>query len=264
MEGQVVIVCLWVLVLMVTINPTPTRCAYYSDVVPLEPLKPNMVQFSFYVRETFTGTKPTAVVVAHPSFKKTSNNTLSFGTLVVVDDPITETPSQTASVIGSVRGYYASTASNNNPLSLLMTLAISFNTGPYNGSSFTVLSGSSPLNSTRIMSVVGGTGQLFMAGGKVEVSTVTRNLTTFDAVLQLKATVIYYEKPSPSTIDFGGSSFNVLSRSSGASRYLKLDSGGKDRELFMASGIAKIRMLLIIFLLLAVKKDAFRTAYSFI
>ncbi|XP_057966095.1 dirigent protein 22-like [Malania oleifera] len=199
MKGQVVIVYLWVLVFMVTINPTPTRCAYYSVAKPLQPLKPNLVQLNFYVRENLTGLNATAIVVAHgPRTQQRSDTAaLSFGTLLVVDDPITEIPN--GKPIGSARGYYAATSLKSEELTLVMTLVFSFTTGLYNGSSLSVLGVSHPLSNNRSMSVVGGTGLLFLAGGPVAVTTITRNTSSFDAILSLKVNVIYYDKPSSLT-----------------------------------------------------------------
>ncbi|CAL5445030.1 unnamed protein product [Camellia sinensis] len=78
-----------------------------------------------------------------------------FGSIYMVDNPLTVTPALNSTVMGRAQGIYGM-SSQHDELSLLMTLTYNFITGPYNGSSFSVVGRNPIANEVREMPVIGG------------------------------------------------------------------------------------------------------------
>lgn len=104
------------------------------------------------------GPHPTSVRVAGGS------NSTMFGSIFVLDNPLTATPYPNSTLLGRAQGIYAM-SSQENEFSLLMTLTYGFINGPYNGSSFSVLGRNPVMSEVREMPVVGGTGVFRLARG---------------------------------------------------------------------------------------------------
>ncbi|XP_057859213.2 dirigent protein 11-like [Cryptomeria japonica] len=123
---------------------------------------------------------PTAIVVA--GVNGTSSELLNFGTVLVMDDLLTEGPSRFSSVVGRAKGLYAS--SDVKGYAIHMLFSVVFENKEYNGSTlefhgtdlWTKSSGTE-------VSVVGGTGKLRYARGY---SIVTLNADPDDYVGYVK------------------------------------------------------------------------------
>lgn len=127
--------------------------------------KPKVTRIQFYMHDIIGGPTPTAVRVASRSnFTSQDPIAATFGSVFVMDNPLTVTPNPNSTVIGRAQGIYAM-ASQKDELSLLMTLTYSFTSGPHNGSSFSVLGRNAVMNDVREMPVVGGTGVFHLAQG---------------------------------------------------------------------------------------------------
>uniref|UniRef100_A0A0D9XUQ0 Dirigent protein n=1 Tax=Leersia perrieri TaxID=77586 RepID=A0A0D9XUQ0_9ORYZ len=128
----------------------------------------------FYMHDVLTGSTPTAVQILNGPRG-------NFGDTIVIDDRLTETASPSSSAVGRAKGQYV-WASRGNP-ELLVTMEVVLESGPYAGSSVTVVGRDDIGSPTRELSVVGGTGQFRMASGYVLWKTVS--LDHPNAVLEL-------------------------------------------------------------------------------
>ncbi|XP_037411446.1 dirigent protein 21-like [Triticum dicoccoides] len=128
----------------------------------------------FYMHDVLTGPAPTAVQVL-------DGPRGHFGDTIVIDDALTATSSATSAGVGRAQGRYV-WASKGNP-ELLVTMEVLLTSGPYAGSSVTVVGRDDIGAAVRELSVIGGTGQFRMARGYVLWKTV--RLDHPNAVLEL-------------------------------------------------------------------------------
>ncbi|XP_062201021.1 dirigent protein 1-like [Phragmites australis] len=118
----------------------------------------------FYMHDVTGGPSPTAVRVVNAPRGY-------FGNMFVIDDKLTEGTSSSSTTVGRAQGYYMCASVAN--LELLVTMNVVLTSGPYAGSSITVV-GRDDINApVRELSVVGGTGEFRMARGYVLWKTVT-------------------------------------------------------------------------------------------
>ncbi|RCV39480.1 hypothetical protein SEVIR_8G238000v4 [Setaria viridis] len=118
----------------------------------------------FYMHDVTGGPSPTAVRVVNGPRGY-------FGNTVVIDDKLTEGTSQSSATVGRAQGYYMVASVAN--LELLVNMNVVLTSGPYAGSSLTVLGRDDIGTPLRELSVVGGTGQFRMARGYVLWKTIT-------------------------------------------------------------------------------------------
>ncbi|CAD6252984.1 unnamed protein product [Miscanthus lutarioriparius] len=133
----------------------------------------------FYMHDVLTGSAPMAVQVLNGPRGH-------FGDTIVIDDVLTASESRSSSMVGRAQGHYI-WASTGNP-ELLVTMNVVLTSGPYAGSSVTVVGRDDIGASVRELSVVGGTGQFRMARGYVLWKTVS--LDHPNAVLELDVYVM--------------------------------------------------------------------------
>ncbi|CAN6283558.1 unnamed protein product [Urochloa humidicola] len=118
----------------------------------------------FYMHDVTGGPSPTAVQVINGPHG-------SFGNTMVIDDKLTEGTSQSSATVGRAQGYYMVASVAN--LEFMVNMNVVLTSGPYAGSSLTVLGRDDVSMPVRELSVVGGTGQFRMARGYVLWKTVT-------------------------------------------------------------------------------------------
>ncbi|NP_001148724.1 Dirigent protein 21 [Zea mays] len=118
----------------------------------------------FYMHDVTGGPSPTAVQVV-------SGPRGNFGNTMVIDDKLTEGTSESSTTVGRAQGYYMVASVAN--LELLVNMNVVLTSGPYAGSSLTVVGRDDVSVPVRELSVVGGTGQFRMARGYVLWKTVT-------------------------------------------------------------------------------------------
>ncbi|KAJ8629955.1 hypothetical protein MRB53_023278 [Persea americana] len=112
-----------------------------------------------------------------------------FGSIYVIDDPLTATSDPKSTVLGRAQGIYAMT-SLGDEFSLLMTLTYSFISGPYNGSSISVVGRNPVMRDVREMPIIGGTGVFQLARGYCLAD--THSSDGADAVIWYNVTVLHY------------------------------------------------------------------------
>jgi len=105
-----------------------------------------------------------------------------FGSVVVIDDPLTEGPNLTSRLLGRAQGMYVSAGKDS--LSLMMAMNFVFVDGAYNGSSLAILGPNPAERRVREMAVVGGTGAFRFATGYCEARTQWIDTRTGDATVE--------------------------------------------------------------------------------
>ncbi|XP_015883286.1 dirigent protein 22-like [Ziziphus jujuba] len=153
--------------------------------------KPKHTHIQFYMHDIVSGPNATAIPVARRLSNYTGSDPIAtmFGTVSVIDNPLTTTPDLNSTLIGRAQGIYA-TASQHVEYSLLMTLTVGFTSGPYNGSTLSVVGRNPVMSEVREMPIVGGTGFFRLAHGYCFAR--TYSMDQMDAVIGYNVTVVQY------------------------------------------------------------------------
>ncbi|XWS08230.1 hypothetical protein CRYUN_Cryun41cG0061900 [Craigia yunnanensis] len=188
MERRLMLIC--VLVICSVIAPTCCQC-YYSESLPYVPPAEKVTKLHFFLHDTISGKTPSAIKVAHPNFTTAFNNTPGpFGSVFVINDPLTAGPEKTSQVIGSAQGIWVSTGEE--VLDLVVSMDFGFTQGDFNGSSISLFSRNPISQKERELAVVGGRGKFRMAKGFAKLKTCFLDLTKGDAIVEYHVTVIHY------------------------------------------------------------------------
>ncbi|KAL8261240.1 hypothetical protein R6Q59_025289 [Mikania micrantha] len=119
----------------------------------------------------------------------TGSTMFGFGSIFVIDNSLTAIPDANSTLIGRAQGLYA-ISSQQNELSLLMTLTYNFVSGIYNGSSLSIVGRNPVMNEVREMPVVGGTGVFRLARGFALAK--THSMDQVGTVIGYNVTIIPY------------------------------------------------------------------------
>ncbi|KAJ4750897.1 Dirigent protein [Rhynchospora pubera] len=133
----------------------------------------------FYLHDTLSGSNPSAVRVAGLNPNATS---LSFGDIVIFDDPLTKEPDLNSTLVGRGQGYYTHVSKED--LTLMMVVNLVFLEGRFNGSTLSVIGRNSVLNKVREFPIVGGTGAFRGATGWVLDQTYSVDPRTGDGIFE--------------------------------------------------------------------------------
>ncbi|CAL9058251.1 unnamed protein product, partial [Musa banksii] len=106
----------------------------------------------FYWHDVVSGPDPTAVPVARAAASSTNASASGFGTVVMIDDPMTVGPELSSRLVGRAQGFYALAAKEET--ALLMAMNLAFVEGKYNGSTITVLGRNAVFSGVREMPVL--------------------------------------------------------------------------------------------------------------
>ncbi|KAK7258041.1 hypothetical protein RIF29_32436 [Crotalaria pallida] len=191
MSKQSVVVMIVILIVSVIAAGTQSlklKAENWGASFEVEAKKETITNLQFYFHDTLSGKNPSAVQVAQPIDKNKSFPTL-FGEIMMVDDPLTETPDPNSKLLGRAQGLYGSSCQQE--LGLLMAISYSFIEGPYSGSSFTVLGKNAAMNPVREMPIVGGTGLFRLARGYALAKTYWLDPTTGDAIVGYNVTLLH-------------------------------------------------------------------------
>ncbi|KAL8154319.1 hypothetical protein V2J09_012079 [Rumex salicifolius] len=123
------------------------------------PKSQNLTKLHFYFHDVTSGHDKSVALIAKPE----NSTSYGFGSLVMIDDPLTVGPNRTSELVGRAQGMYG-LASQNDPI-LLMTMTFSFTQGSYNGSSISILGKYNVADEEREMPVIGGSGVFKLASG---------------------------------------------------------------------------------------------------
>ncbi|XP_010468131.1 PREDICTED: dirigent protein 22-like [Camelina sativa] len=145
-----------------------------------------LTHLHFYFHDMY-GRNPTAVKVAEAAQTNTSKT--YFGSVFVMDDPLTLLPDVTSKRIGYAQGMTVSASQNE--LGLLMIFHFVFTEGEYNGSTISILGRNLVFSDIREMPVVGGSGVFRFARGYAEGKTHSLDVKTGNAVLEYNVFVLH-------------------------------------------------------------------------
>ncbi|CAO2820859.1 unnamed protein product [Amaranthus hypochondriacus] len=175
-----------VLIISLSLNHTITLTqAHFSEESALKsPTK--LTKLHFYFHDIPNGKHPTAVIIARPA----NQTTIGFGTLVMVDDPLTEGPEISSKLVGRAQGMYGE--SSHTESSLLMTITFTFTDKKYNGSSISILGRYRVSEKQREMPIVGGSGVFRLARGYALAKTYKYDTKTGVAVSEYNMFVLHH------------------------------------------------------------------------
>ncbi|KAK9671642.1 hypothetical protein RND81_12G044300 [Saponaria officinalis] len=129
----------------------------------------NYTHLHFYFHDYVAGPRRTALRIAQA--QTTDKDPSGFGALVMIDDPLTEGPSNTSKVIGYAQGMYG--FADQQSSGLLMVMNLVFVEGKFSGSNLSVMGRNLVMSKVREMSVVGGSGVFRFASGYALAKTIT-------------------------------------------------------------------------------------------
>lgn len=171
---------------------TITFLRQHSSVSP--PLPHQMLEketvLHFFLHDTPGGNSPSAVRVVQTNRTVHDTSRTPFGTVWVVDDPLTEGPDPKSTVIGNSRGLYVSAGQKE--LMLVAYLDFGFTSGEFNGSSISVLSRNPVTDIEREFAVVGGRGKFRMARGFANLKCIFYNESNGDSIVEYTMVVRHY------------------------------------------------------------------------
>jgi Dirigent-like protein len=114
----------------------------------------------------------------------------NFGSIVVIDSPLTDGCNITSPPVGKVQGLF----SVMNSLTVVWSANLVFTTGEYNGSSLAILGPDDITRPVREVSIVGGSGDFRRAQGYMQLKTVFVDFDTGDAEAEVDVYVYPYPK----------------------------------------------------------------------
>ncbi|GLJ32157.1 hypothetical protein SUGI_0647410 [Cryptomeria japonica] len=136
----------------------------------------------FYMHDILTGKNITGVVVAAVKGLSLSEN---FGTVIVIDDLVTEGPEPSSKTIARAKGLYV--ISDLRGTNFDLHFSVVFVNMKYNGSTLEIQGADRYLQKKREVSVVGGTGQFRYARGYAIIETV--KLEGVNAILKFSVNI---------------------------------------------------------------------------
>ncbi|KAL3508168.1 hypothetical protein ACH5RR_033550 [Cinchona calisaya] len=156
--------------------------------ITLRKRKPKETNLVFYVHDNFSGYDTSAMTVAGKNGPTTS--VLEFGTLVAVDDPVTEGPDPRSKEIGRAQGLYINSQLDGKGLH--MVFSVIFTEGEYKGSTLEI-QGADPFSvKEREYSIVSGTGYFRFVRGYGIMTTEFLDVPNLRAILKHNVTLMHY------------------------------------------------------------------------
>ncbi|CAN1782689.1 Dirigent protein 19 [Linum perenne] len=138
--------------------------------------KEKLSHFKFYWHDIYSSPNPTAMPIIQPPPSAKSAST-GFGSVTMIDDPITMGPDLRSKLVGRAQGLYG--VASQHEVALLMVMNFWFIEGKYNGSSITILGRNR-------------SGLFRFARGYAHASTHNFNLTSGDACVEYNLYVLHY------------------------------------------------------------------------
>ncbi|XP_065859788.1 dirigent protein 11-like, partial [Euphorbia lathyris] len=150
--------------------------------------QPNQTNLVVYVHDYFTGQDASAVTVAGKSGPEF--HIMKFGTVAVVDDPVTEGPTIDSKEIGRAQGSYINSQIDGK--GLYMVFSVIFSCGDYKGSSLEIQGPDLFSMKEREFGVVSGTGFFRFIKGYGIMETVFLDVVNLRGIMKLNITVKHY------------------------------------------------------------------------
>ncbi|KAF9686486.1 hypothetical protein SADUNF_Sadunf03G0163700 [Salix dunnii] len=141
--------------------------------------KEKLTHFRVYWHDLYSGSSPTAMPIVRPP---SNTSATLFGSMSMIDDPLTEKPELSSKLIGRAQGFYGSAGQEDTALFMAMNFV--FLEGKYNGSTISILGRNHVFSKEREMPVIGGSGLFRFARGYALANTFSFNTKTGDAVVE--------------------------------------------------------------------------------
>jgi hypothetical protein len=151
-------------------------------------LEPNQTNLVIYVHDHFTGEDSTAATIAGKT--GLTSSILHFGTVAIVDDPVTEGPTMDSKLIGRAQGAYINSQLDGK--ALYMVFSVIFTAGEYRGSTLEIQGSDIFTTKEREFGIVSGTGYFRFVKGYGIMETEFMDLVNLRAILKLNVTVKHY------------------------------------------------------------------------
>lgn len=158
----------------------------------------------FYFHDIVTGSNPTAIRIAQAS--TTNSSSSFFGALVMIDDPLTETPDPKSKLIGRAQGMYA--MASQEEAGLMMVMNFHFVQGEYNGSTLAVLGRNAVMSGIREMPIIGGSKMFRFARGYAQAKTYQLDMSTGNAIVEYNVRVLHEDVKLVDTNSNSNSNFD--------------------------------------------------------
>lgn len=146
----------------------------------------NQTTMVFYLHDVATGPNATVAPVIGINGKVWSYST--FGTIFVIDDPVTLTPNQNSVHVGRAQGLL--TAASFDGSNVNVVISIVFNNMQYSGSTLELQGTSRQRENYREISVVSGTGRFRFARGYAAFETAFYDPATTRSIVRLTITLL--------------------------------------------------------------------------
>lgn len=154
----------------------------------LSKLRPRQTSLVLYVHDYLSGEGASAAVVAGNT--GANSDVFHFGTVIVVDDAVTEGPAAVSKVVGRAQGMYVNSALDGKALH--MVFSVVFTEGAYKGSSLEIQGADLYSFPEREFSIVSGTGYFRFVKGYGIMTTEFMDIVNARAVLKLAITLKHY------------------------------------------------------------------------
>jgi len=171
------------------------NASYYENLSPsqLGFKEEKLTHLRFFFHDIVTGPKPTMVISVESPVKNTSKSPLPFGSIVVLEDPLTLGPEHDSKLIGKAQGFYMTVAQDAELyLELIMGMTFTFLEGEFNQSTISIMGRNTISSPVREMPIVGGTGAFRFARGFVQPRTHQVDYYKGDAIVEYNVYVFHY------------------------------------------------------------------------
>jgi len=175
------------------------NATYYQNISPsyLGFKQEKLTHIHFFLHDIVTGPKPTVVISAESPLNGKSKSPLPFGSIVVLEDPLTVGPDLKSTQIGKAQGFYLTVSQEAVlELELVMGMTFAFTEGKFNGSTLSVLGRNTIGAPIREMPIIGGTGEFRFARGFIQAKTHSVDLHLGDAHVEYNVYVFHYPSTS--------------------------------------------------------------------
>lgn len=152
----------------------------------ISPGREKLTHLHFYFHDIVSGPDMTAVRVAGPP--ASGKSLAAFGTVFVIDDPLTAGPELGSRMVGRAQGMYGLAALHE--LGLAMVVNFCFEEGEYKGSCLSLLGRNQVFSEVREMPIVGGSGTFRFARGYAQAR--THKITAEEATVEYNMFVYHY------------------------------------------------------------------------
>jgi hypothetical protein len=168
---------------------------YYQNISPsyLGFKQEKLTHIHFFLHDIVTGPKPTIVISSESPLNGKSESPLPFGSIVVLEDPLTIGPELNSNQIGKAQGFYLTVSQDAVlELELVMGMTFAFTEGKYNGSTLSVLGRNTIGAPIREMPIIGGTREFRFARGFIQAKTHSVDYHKGDAHVEYNVYVFHY------------------------------------------------------------------------